>query len=369
MNCPVCQTALGRAPFCPSCGWDTSADSELYPTLFSAAGMPARTVRSEKAERKALTAKLGDLLFADFSTELLRECAKSEAPEEAVWRMLTRRPTDAAPKGDGTWRENILQPRAFDRTVFRKVRTIRFQSFYLALPENALDLSQEQNGSVMACLSKPGSGLTLTVYAKGGVCAPEDCRMLFWDLTSLRSIDFDGCFHTEDCLDMRSMFQGCTALQELDLRGFSTSGVRDMSLMFCGCSSLQRLYLDSRFSTSSVTDMHSMFSGCAALEDLDLTGFNTSRVTDMHAMFIGCAALRKLDLSSFNASLVKDMRYMFGGCAALEELNSGSLDDALLADRSFMYDGCVRLGQGGQRSAPEDPGEGAAGPPKLTNRR
>ena len=58
INCPVCKAELERGAVCPVCGWDTTADSELLPTLFPAAGTPSRAVRGEEyLARAAETAR------------------------------------------------------------------------------------------------------------------------------------------------------------------------------------------------------------------------------------------------------------------------------------------------------------------------
>ena len=61
-----------------------------------------------------------------------------------------------------------------------------------------------------------------------------------------------------------------------------------MRSMFDGCSSLKELNL-SNFNTNNVTNMKCMFSGCSALEELNLTNFNTNNVTDMEGMFSKCS--------------------------------------------------------------------------------
>ncbi len=376
MNCPVCQTPLGRGSFCPRCGWDTSADPELHPTLFSAAGVSARRKHSaqllaaDRDERETLVyTELGRLLFAGYPLDILQACLEAEDPSAAARELLVRESGKEEPEEAVPLRVNTLAAGAFDQALCRKARSICFRDTLSGLPKDAWDLSQERNGSVMAYLGRGFDRLTLTVCGEGGVWAPEDCRALFWDLDNLRSVDFGGCFHTENCrsmngmfrecssletldlrgfdtgrvTDMGSMFYGCTALTTLDLRSFDTARVEDMSFMFYGCSSLWKLNLGSGFRTGQVATMRSMFNSCSALEKLDLSGFDTGRVNDMSYLFSSCSSLQELDVSSFDTARVTDMFSMFRGCAGLQALDVSGFNTALVADMRYLFKDCVSL--------------------------
>ena len=362
MNCPVCQAPLEGGPVCSRCGWDTSADPRLYPTLFSPAGM----ARAGEAEAERLYAALGRLLFGSLPPEDLRACLEAGDPAAAARALLDRKPPSKPAVKPGNWRKNVLASGAFDQAFCRKVKTIRFRDTLSGLPADARDLSRDQNGSVMAYL---GKGACLTVCGEGGICAPADCRSLFWDLQKLQTVEFGGCFHTEDCrnmagmfknctaleavdlrgfdtakvTDMNSMFYGCAALTGLDLRDFETARVTDMSFMFCGCGRLWKLSLGSGFRTGQTVSMRSMFNGCAALEAVELKRFDTSRVSDMSRMFASCSSLQELDVSGFNTAQVTDMNSMFKGCSSLRNLDVRGFDTARVSDMSKMLAGCVSL--------------------------
>lgn len=344
--CPLCGTMLESGPLCPRCGWDATADPELFPTLFSAAGMSSRAVRGEAAERRAVYLRLSEALFSGLSLESLRECAGAEDPGAAVRKRLGWE-MDAESEGAHWWSNVLCSGELFSGHEERsRVVLLRFRPFIPALPEETWDLSQAGDGSVTAFLREEEDGLVLTVCGSGGVCAPENGSSLFQGFSALRSIDFGGCFHTEGCTSMRAMFHDCSSLRQLDLRSFDTAKVTDMSLMFCGCKALQRLDRSRIFNTAQVTDMQSMFYGCASLEELDLSGLDTARVKDTHSMFNGCVSLRKLSLRGLDFSAVEQMRYMFSDCAVLEDLDWSVLDAAAHADRFSMYFGCIRLVKG-----------------------
>lgn len=145
-----------------------------------------------------------------------------------------------------------------------KVISISFRDKFpedLSVFEEYWDVSENDNGSVMAYAAKQGEYYEINICGAGGVMAPDRCNGLFAHYSSLRSVCFSGTFDTSQMTDMNSMFSGCGNLTELDV---------------------------SRFNTSQVTDMNSMFSWCGNLTKLDVSGFDTSKVTDMNGMFKGC---------------------------------------------------------------------------------
>ena len=139
------------------------------------------------------------------------------------------------------------------------------------------------------------------------------------------------------------MFEGCSALESLNLTNFNTENVTNMSCMFMGCSGLESLNL-TNFNTENVTDMSSMFSGCSALKSLDLTKFNTAKVEIMYMMFNGCSALKSLDLTKFNTAKVEYINDMFSGCSALTTIYvSDKFVTTKVINGSDMFTGCEKL--------------------------
>lgn len=156
--------------------------------------------------------------------------------------------------------------------------------------------------------------------------------------TSLKNLDIRG-FDTSNVTNMSRMFNGCSALTSMNLGGFDTSKVTDMSYMFYSCSNLASLNLSS-FDTNKVTDMGLMFYSCGSLASLDLGSFDTSNVTNMLSMFRFCTSLTSLDLSSFNTGKVTNMNYMLYWCSSLSNIYVGSgwtTDNATITD---MFKGC-----------------------------
>ena len=58
--------------------------------------------------------------------------------------------------------------------------------------------------------------------------------------------------------------------------------------MFNGCSALKELNIEN-FDTNNVTNMSNMFSGCSSLKELNIFNFNTNSATNKNKMFFECS--------------------------------------------------------------------------------
>ena len=257
----------------------------------------------------------------------------------------------------------------FHSGIFRKdISSVTFLDTTVDAPENSWDISEEENGSVLAWVAGQAPSYDLYIAGEGGVRAPENCFFLFGGYTNATSITFGTAFDTSEVTDMSYMFVVCEKLTNLDVHNFDTSRVTNMAKIFGQCYELSGLDVSS-FDTSLVTDMSGMFSYCNSLTYLDLSSFDTSRVTTMREMFVGCNELSSLDVSSFDTSLVTDMSGMFSycnsltdldlsgfntscvtimwdmfnGCSKLSNLDVSSFDTSLVTDVSYMFSGCDSL--------------------------
>ena len=229
------------------------------------------------------------------------------------------------------------------RYVRASICSITFLDTLDNMPEDAWDVSEDSNGSVMAWVSASQyTDLNDLFIAANGEIVVSNCKGIFRKYVNLERIHFNGIFNTSQVTDMGYMFEDCTALKELDLSSFDTSQVTNMNGMFMACRALKELNLSS-FDTSQVTDMGWMFEGCYALIELDLSRFDTLQVTDMNSMFSYCTALKELDLSSFDTSQVTDMIWMFEGCTALKELNLRDFNTSQVIYMAPMLKGCISL--------------------------
>lgn len=168
-------------------------------------------------------------------------------------------------------------------------------------------------------------------------------RSMFEHCDSLTDLDLSN-FDTSEVTDMGYMFHGCESLVTLDFSSFNTSKVTDMTQMFCWCNNLTDLDL-SNFNTSNVKEMWGMFMNCWKLTSLNVSSFDTSNVTSMLAVFDGCSSLLELDLSSFDTSNVTGMNEMFNYCSSLTELDLSNFKTSNVTAMSSMFEGCESLTQ------------------------
>lgn len=225
-----------------------------------------------------------------------------------------------------------------------QVRSITVLDSLEACPENAWDVSENGDGSVMAWTEESGDLFDLYIAGEGGVVAPADCSELFAGYENAGTIQFQGSFHTENTTDMNSMFLYSYRLESVDVDGFETGNVTDMGSMFYSCGDLTALNV-SGWDTSRVTDMGSMFYGCENLSELDVSGFHTENVADMSSMFQRCESLSELDVSGFDTSGAVDISGMFHGCSGLRELDVSGFDISSADDIGWMFYGCSGISE------------------------
>ena len=86
---------------------------------------------------------------------------------------------------------------------------------------------------------------------------------------------------------------------------------------FAGFINLTELVNPENLNTEKVTEMEGMFNGCSALNELDLTMWDVSWVETMKDMFRGCTMLETLDITNWAPVYVNDFRNMFRDCSSL----------------------------------------------------
>lgn len=103
------------------------------------------------------------------------------------------------------------------------------------------------------------------------------------------------------------------------MENVSTTNVTDMSFLFNGCEALEDINL-LNFDTSRVTNFSNMFANCRSITHLSLDSFDTSSVENFDSMFLNCEKLNNLDLSAFNMQSARTKVDVFEGCKALSNL-------------------------------------------------
>ena len=279
------------------------------------------------------------LCFASITGYLLmygvRLAHQSASAPETINRM------QSDPFDEDTDDTDTLQ--VFLSGILRKdVASITFLDMVADAPEDAWDVSEDGDGSVLAWMTGEAPAYDLYIAGEGGVRAPKNCLGLFAGYANATSITFGTAFDTSEAADMTYMFALCEKLTALDVHSFDTSHVANMKGMFGGCSGLSSLDVSS-FDTSLVTDMSVMFYGCGSLTGLDLRSFDTSHVINMTGMFDECLELSNLDVSSFDTSLVTDMSYMFNDCGSLTALDLRNFDTSHVTNMTSMFSTCFSL--------------------------
>ena len=200
------------------------------------------------------------------------------------------------------------------------------------IPEGVVDswdISEKQNGSVIAYAEDDGTGAgtyKVTIGGEGNIIANYDMGNYFHSFTNCTMMDLS-YFDTSLVTNMRGMFMGCSSLKKIDLSNFDTRSVTNMSYMFSSVITdmqIEEINFGNNFNTSKVTTMGSMFSYCTVLVNLDLSNFDTRSVTNMSYMFNNCYSLTELDLTSFDTSSVTNYSDMF------QNRNQSSLSSILV---------------------------------------
>ena len=172
------------------------------------------------------------------------------------------------------------------------------------IPEGVVeswDISEKQNGSVIAYAEDDGTGAgtyKVTIGGEGSIIANYDMSSYFNQLPN------------------------CTTL---DLTYLNTKLTTNMSMMFgrflgTNSSNIEEIIFGNYFVTSNVTNMNAMFANCLKLKNINLSNFDTSIVTNMAYMFLYCESLIKLDLTNFDTQNVTGTHQMFAYCDNLTEI-------------------------------------------------
>ena len=151
------------------------------------------------------------------------------------------------------------------------------------------------------------------------------------------------------------MFNGDEALTSLDLTNFNPRQVTDFSAMFSNCKALKNMGNLSKWTGSNATNVTYMFNGCDALESLDLTNFNPSQATNLSAMFSYCGSLKDLSsINSWHIEAAANINYMFLYDSKLtkpivlnnsNDPNNSSVQKNKLGSAKQTFAGCSQLTQ------------------------
>ena len=249
-------------------------------------------------------------------------------------------------------KDNILMASNDPKYIFGKqmdrsqIKKVYLRNSKGNIGDNAWDVSERQDGSVLAWTEECGEGMfALYIAADGEIKANRDCRGMFLGYRNLKNIFGLKFLQTGQTEDMGYMFAACSKLESLDVSGFNTSRVTNMSDMFLCCAKLKGLDV-SQFDTSKVRNMSDMFSCCTKLKGLDVSQFDTSKVRNMRRMFNYCRELLSLDVSHFDTHEVTDMKDMFANCNKIERLNLSNFDTGNIKNMYTSFSKYIALPRG-----------------------
>jgi len=129
---------------------------------------------------------------------------------------------------------------------------------------------------------------------------------LFFDCTSLTTINNINSWDTSAITTMAEMFSGCIAFNQA--LSFDTSSVTDMNQMFYNCTAFNQPL---SFDTSAVEFMNRMFRDATAFNQ-NISSFNTGAVTDMSQMFKDAPAFNQ-NIGTWNVENVQDFADFMSG--------------------------------------------------------
>jgi surface protein len=154
------------------------------------------------------------------------------------------------------------------------------------------------------------------------------------DLSSVQ-----GTLNLTGVTNFDGLFYDCTSLTTINnINSWDTSAITSMAEMFSGCTSFNQAL---SFDTSAVEFMNNMF--------LNTTNFNsalnlnTSAVTDMRSMFEGCSVFNQ-NISSWNTGAVDRIDYMFSGAITFNQ-NIGSWNTSTITSMSGMFQNATDFNQ------------------------
>ena len=298
------------------------------------------------------------LLAAAFLLIPAKEFSPSLKATEPASQQTTPAPTyepqDEPTYPPDAWQANLLHSnftQAFDSVhtpVYgseiprHSIRSITFLQTIRNAPNTSWDVSEAQDGSVLAWVLENGEYYDLYLAANGGINAGTSVRARFANFTRLAEVHNLHFFHLENVTDMSSMFANCGSLTACDLSQSDISNVTTLNDLFQGCTSLSSINLDG-LDTSNVENISGMFKGCRSLNQISLSGLDLSNVRQMDNMFTSCWDLTEVSFFGLDLSRAERLNYMFSDCKNLSTCVFSQTKLPTEARCVNMFKGCSSL--------------------------
>ena len=160
----------------------------------------------------------------------------------------------------------------------------------------------------------------------------------FSNCSSLTSVKLPVSNIYDGSVAFGSAFLGCSALESIDLSGFSNIG--DLWSAFNGCGKLTSVKLPANNVSTNAVLFSNTFSGCSALKSVDLSGF--SNIYTMDFAFLNCSNLTSVKLPVWNTSASAiSFSNAFRGCASLESIDLSGF--SRISSVLNAFDSCSEL--------------------------
>lgn len=121
----------------------------------------------------------------------------------------------------------------------------------------------------------------------------KNARYMFYNCEKLTNLDLSR-WDVSNISSMRAMFFNCTNLKTIDLTGWNTSSCEFFNEMFAYCSKLEEIYGIENFNVSKADTMKSMFNGCVSLKDIDFSKWNVKPHVNTKLMFNQCDKMKNI---------------------------------------------------------------------------
>lgn len=221
---------------------------------------------------------------------------------------------------DGKW----VEVKAFKK--------YRFKPIFDLITFNG-DRTHYPNGNHLVYANIPHFDVSKFVNTRAEDGYKKQIRILFRE-SKIDKLDCRG-MNVSGLQSINQIFEECTELRELDIRGWDISECKTFSdtkknsyshSLFTRCYKLQCIYGLSGLNTRNMEDFTEVFYDCRSLTSIDVSKWVTSKATSMRKMFNGCFSLTSLDVSNFDTSNVTDMGGMFEDLNSLQKLNISNFD-------------------------------------------
>lgn len=167
---------------------------------------------------------------------------------------------------------------------------------------------------------------------------------MFNGCTALLEIDNLDSIDTSNVIYIGGVFQNCKSLSSVNISGWNVSNARSLEKMFSGCNNITSVGDLSSWITNNATSTEYMFNGCNKLQSIDLSGWNTSNVATMRDMFNNCQKLTSVgDISGWDVSSCANFKEMFNVCLKLENVDTSGWTSTVVTSMDKMFGSCSKL--------------------------